>query len=93
MAAIERDIRDPGLRRKVKSNLNQNQINFIKEVRTEYPARGLRIRSEDKGPRYVIEDAADEDDRIQAELSNNTYYTETNDDPKEDFIDEIKGGR
>ena len=90
LAAIERDIRDPGLRRKVKSNLNQNQINFIKEVRTEYPARGLRIRSEDKGPRYVIEDAADEDDRIQAELSNNTYYTETNDDPKEDFIDEIK---
>ena len=33
LASIERDIKDPSLRRKVKSNLSENQIKFIKEVR------------------------------------------------------------
>ena len=50
----------------------------------------MRIRREDKGPRFVIEDADNEDERIQSELSNNTYYSEVNDDPKEDFINDIK---
>ena len=66
------------LRRKAKSNLNRNQINFIKEVKEDYQGRGLRIRREDKGPRFVIEDADKEDERIQSELSNNTYYSEVN---------------
>ena len=88
--AIERDLKNPDLRRKVKSNLNRNQINFIKEVKEYYQGRGLRIRREDKGPRFVIEDADKEDERIQSELSNNTYYSEVNDDPKEDFINDIK---
>ena len=90
LAGIERDIKDPSLRRKVKGNLNQNQINFIKEVRAEYPRKGLRIRREDKGPRYVIQDAEVEDGKILDELSNETYYTEVEEDPKEDFIDQIK---
>ena len=76
--AIERDLKNPDLRRKVKSNLNRNQINFIKEVKEYYQGRGLRIRREDKGPRFVIEDADKEDERIQSELSNNTYYSEVN---------------
>ena len=76
--AIERDLKNPDLRRKVKSNLNRNQINFIKEVKECYQGRGLRIRREDKGPRFVIEDADKEDERIQSELSNNTYYSEVN---------------
>ena len=89
-AGIERDLKDLNLRRKVKSNLNENQINFIKEVKEDFPRRGLRVRREDKGPRFVIEDAEAEDNRINDELSNNTYYNEREDDPKEDFIDEIK---
>ena len=89
-ASIERDLKDLGLRRKVKGNLNSEQIKFIKEVKEEYPGRGLRIRREDKGPRFVIEDAVAEDERIQAKLSDNRYYTEMNDDPKEEFIEAIK---
>ena len=48
------------------------------------------MRKEDKGPRFVIEDADAEDERINAELSNDTYYTQVNDDPKEQFIEDIK---
>ena len=36
------------MRSKVKSNLNEEQRKFIKEVREQYPARGLRVRNEDK---------------------------------------------
>ena len=43
LAGIEKDVRNPDLRRKVKANLNQNQINFIKEVKEEYPRRGLEL--------------------------------------------------
>ena len=90
LAAIERDIKNPTLRRKVKSNLNQNQRKFIKEVRAEYPARGLRVRREDKGPRFVIEDGDVEDNKIMAELSDNTYYTEVDENPIEEFSDDIR---
>ena len=78
------------LRKKVKSNLNENQLEFIKEVQTSYSERGLRIRREDKGPRFVIEDGAVEDNKILTELSDNTYYTELDENPKDEFIDEIK---
>ena len=50
----------------------------------------MRVRREDKGPRAVIVDKDNEDDRIQEELSNETYYTETDHDPKEEFINQIR---
>ena len=90
MAGIEKDVRNPELRRKVKSNLNQNQKDFIKEVKVEYPKRGLRLRREDKGARFVIEDAITEDDRITEKLSDPTYYRESDNDPIEDYRVEIK---
>ena len=89
-AGIERDLKDPTLRRKIKSNLNENQWKFFKEVQEDYLRRGLRVRREDKGPRAVIVDKDNEDDRIQEELSNETYYTETDHDPKEEFINQIR---
>ena len=49
LAGMEKDLRSPELRRKMKNNLTQNQNNFIKEVKEEYPHRGLRVRREDKG--------------------------------------------
>ena len=88
--SIERDIKDPALRRKVKSNITQEQKDFIKEVRNEYPERGLRVRLEDKGSRFVIADAASEDDKLQSDLGNVTQYTEVDDDPIEQFKDEIR---
>ena len=78
------------MRRKVKSNLNQNQVNFIKEIKEEYPQRGLRVRMEDKGSRFVIEDAATEDNQIIENLSNPIHYQETNDNPIDVYIEEIK---
>ena len=62
----------------------------IKKVKSEFPTKGLRIRRVDNGPRFVIVGALEEDDKILAELSNDTYYAETNQDPFEDYIDEIK---
>ena len=88
-AAVERDLKNPDLRKKVKSNLNEEQRKFINEVQSEYPERGLRVRREDKGPRFVIEDAATEDDKILEGLKDVTYYTETDDNPIEGFKNEI----
>ena len=50
----------------------------------------MRVRREDRGQIAVIVDKDNEDDRIQEELSNETYYTETDHDPKEEFINQIK---
>ena len=74
----------------MKSNLNQTQLNFIKEVKEEYPDRGLRIRREDKGARFVIEDAVTEDTRIAENLPDPVHYSEVNNNPIEDYKDEIK---
>ena len=90
LAGMEKDLRSPELRRKMKNNLNQNQKNFIKEVKEEYPQRGLRVRREDKGHRFVIEDAVTEDNKIIEELSDPVFYTETDDNPIENFKDEIQ---
>ena len=70
----------------MKSNLNQNQLNCIKEVKEEYPSQGLRVRREYKGPRFVIEDALTEDNKVLEEKSNPVYYTESAVDPMEGYI-------
>ena len=67
----------------MKSNLTEGQRNFIKEVKNEYPERGLRIRRVDTGACFVIEDAATDDDRIVDKLSNPVFYTESDDNPGE----------
>ena len=45
-AAVERDMKNPDLRKNVKSNLNEEQRKFINEVQSEYPERGLRVRTQ-----------------------------------------------
>ena len=90
MAVIEKDLRNPELRKKMKNNLTQNQMNFIKEVKEEYPRRGLRVRREDKGHRFVIEDSATEDNKILEELSDRVFYRETANDPILNYKDEIQ---
>ena len=75
----------------MKANLNQNQINFIKEVKEEYPLRGLRVRMEDKGSRFVIEDANTEDNQIVGNLSDPVHYSVTAINPIKVYIREIKG--
>ena len=90
LSAIEKDVKNPELRKKIKSNLSQTQWEYIKEVKTEYPKLGLRVRQEDKGARFVIEDAAKEDERIIENLSNPIQYTETEENPIEGFKLRIK---
>ena len=90
LAGIEKAIRNPNLRRKIKSNLNENQIEFINELKKNYPAKGLRIRREDKGARFVIEDAVTEDNRIIGNLSNPVQYTQTEVNPMDTYVQEIK---
>ena len=89
LAAIEKDFKNPELRRKVKSNLNQNQLSYIKEVKTEYPRQGIRVRREDKGARFVIEDDITEDNRIVESLSNPLHFSETDQNPIEGYKNEI----
>ena len=90
LSAIEKDVRNPDLRRKVKCNLNQSQLNFIREVKEDYPRRGLRVRMEDKGSRFVIEDAVTEDNQIAENLSNPIHFRETANNPLDEYIQEIK---
>ena len=89
LAAIEKDVRNPELRRKVKSNLNQNQLSYIKEVKTEYTRQGIRVRREDKGARFVIEDAVTEDNRIVEKLLNPLHFSETVQNLIEGYKNEI----
>ena len=44
LAAVYKDLFDPALRKKIKSNISIDQRNFIKSVKTEYPNKNLRIR-------------------------------------------------
>ena len=45
--AFFRDLVDPAKRKKIKDNLTQDQRNYIKDVKTEYPKMNIRIRMED----------------------------------------------
>ena len=44
------------MRKRITSNISEEQRNFIKEVSQEYPKRNLRVRREDKGGRFVVAD-------------------------------------
>jgi hypothetical protein len=56
----------------------------------EYPKKGLRVRREDKGARFIIEDSDTEDERITENLSNPVYYRESANDPIAEYMEEIK---
>ena len=90
LAGIEKDLRNPSLRKRIKSNITNEQREFIKEVKNDFPNKGLRVRREDKGPRFVIEDAATEDNKILSELSDPTFYSQVTNNPKDDFIENIR---
>ena len=81
LAALEKDVKNPELRKKIKCNLNQSQWDYIKEVKSEYLKQGLRVIKEDKGARFVIEDAVTDDNRIVENLSNPVQYFETDVNP------------
>ena len=70
-------------------NLTQEQRDFIKEVKTEYPKKNIRIRREDKGYRFVILDGESEDQLIENGLKNRERYEETDENPMEEYIDRI----
>ena len=71
-------------------NLTQEQRDFIKEVKTEYPKKNIRIRREDKGYRFVILDGESEDQLIENGLKNIERYAETDESPMEDYIEKIE---
>ena len=50
----------------------------------------MRIRREDKGARFVVEVATTEDERITDTLSNPVFYRESDNDPIEEYREEIK---
>ena len=81
IANAYRDLFDPNQRRKIKDNLSKEQRSFINEVKTKYPQKGLRIRMEDKGHRFVIADAISEDTMIEDKLKNVEQYTEVDNAP------------
>ena len=69
------------MRKKIKDNLSEEQRDFIKEVKTEFPKNNLRIRQEDKGHRFVIADGDAEDVLIEETLGNLENYREQEDNP------------
>ena len=85
-----RDLFDPTQRKQIKDNLSTEQRNYIKEVKTIYPTLGIRIRSEDKGHRFVVADAETEDNLIENHLKNEEQFVETDEDKTEEHIAKIK---
>ena len=83
------DLFDPKQRKLIKDNLTPEQRDFIKTVKTDYPEQGLRVRTEDKGNRYVIEDAETEDRLIENHLQNPNQYTELDESPMDEHVRKI----
>ena len=52
---------DPDQRRKIHDNLTQEERSALKDFETRFPEENLRIRLEDRGPRFVIADGVMED--------------------------------
>ena len=50
----------------------------------------LRVRKEDKGGRFCIVDGDTEDQLMETDLNNEVHYKEIDNDPTEDFIEEVK---
>ena len=84
LAAMERDVMNPDLRKKIRDNLDPDERAFIKELKKEHPKQDLRVRFEDKGHRFVVVDSATEDELLENDLKNPVYYTELPNDPSEE---------
>ena len=90
MESCLNDMMDPDQRRKIKDNLKPEEREALKDFRTNFPAENLRIRLEDKGPRFVIADGDKEDEMIENDLLNQNQFVSLQDDPKEEYIEKIR---
>ena len=93
LEAVGRDLSDPSLRVKISDNLTPEMRDFIKEVREDFPRQNLRMRREDKGPRFVVTVGETEDNQIKNDLQNPTYYRELENDPGKAYSERIKLGQ
>ena len=66
MEKVLTDLMNPTLRRK--DNLSAEEREALKDFKQNFPANNLRVRKEDKGPRFVIADGATEDEMIENDL-------------------------
>ena len=85
-----KDMMDPEQRIKIHDNLLPEERKALKDFQTSFPAENLRIRLEDKGPRFVIADGDTEDKMIEKDLQNVNQFRAIDDDPKDDYEKEIK---
>ena len=85
-----KDMMDPEQRKKIHDNLLPEERTALKDFQTSFPAENLRIRLEDKGPRFVIADGATEDEMIEKDLQNLNQFREIAVDPKDDYEKEIE---
>ena len=68
MEKVLTDLMNPTLRRKIKDNFSAEEREDLKDFKQNFPANNLRVRKEDKGPRFVIADGATEDEMIENDL-------------------------
>jgi hypothetical protein len=78
------DLMNPTLRRKIKDNLSAEEREALKDFKQNFPAENLRVRKEDKGPRFVIADGATEEEMIENYLKILVNFVEIPTDPKEE---------
>ena len=83
------DMMDPDQRRKIHDNLDPSERAALKDFEMNFPADNLRIRLEDKGPRFVIADGDQEDEMIENDLRNENQFTELPADPKEEYRNKL----
>ena len=81
---------DPNPRRKIHDNLIPEERKALKDFQIGFPAQNLRVRLEDKGPRFVIVDGKTEDDMIDKDLKNLSQFQELQNDPKYEYKAKIE---
>ena len=90
LSQCKRDLLNPDSRRRIKDNLSPDQRNALKEAK-KLPSKGIRIRLQDKGQRFVFVNSVDEDRLVlDSHLLDTSSYQELDSDPLPSFISNIK---
>ena len=90
LSQCKRDLLNPDSRRRIKDNLSPDQRNALKEAK-KLPSKGIRIRLQDKGQRFVFVNSVDEDRLVlDSHLLDTSSYQELDSDPLPSFISNIR---
>lgn len=89
LESCERDLIDPKLRRRIKDNLSPAERKALKSICLEFPRFSIRVRKEDKGSRFALVKAHEDDSAIKKVLDNKNNYEKLEYDPTNEAIQKV----